>query len=155
MLLALDRATPAGASTTVLSGEIHLAGRAEMALGAGTTLHQLVSSGVAHPAPPRAFALALGALARLGEDPLPDRPIRVLPLPGRRGRYVAERNWLLVERRAGRWSAAWELERGGRTPRLDLGAEGPDRKAGARDGGERSGAGPRGAQSASTPSLSA
>ena len=78
------------------------------------------ASGIAHPAPPAAYATGLGLLATLGEDPLPDRPIRLRPLPGRRWIYTAERNYLVLERASGAWSAVWELETGGRTPALQI-----------------------------------
>ncbi len=105
---------------TVVSGEIHLATRGEMPIGDGAVLHQLVASGISHPAPPVAYAAGLGLLATLGEDPLPDRPIRLRPLPGRRWIYAAERNYLVLERRDGAWSASWELETSGRTPDLAI-----------------------------------
>ena len=71
---------------TALSGEIHLATRAEMPLKDGSTLHQLVASGIAHRAPPKAWAWALGMLAFAGEGPLPGQPLgrgghRTSPLP--------------------------------------------------------------------------
>lgn len=109
-----------GHGITALSGEIHLATRAEMTLGPGITLDQLVASGVAHRAPPKAWARFLGTLARLGESPLRGHPIRVKPLPGQRALYTAERNWLLLERRGGAWSARWDLEHSGLTPPLTL-----------------------------------
>lgn len=109
-----------GSAFTALSGEIHLATRAEMALAGGGTLHQLVASGIAHPAPPRMYASGLGWLAKLGEDPLPDKPIRLRPLPGHRRIYVAERNYLVLERVGTRWTAAWELEDSGRTSPLEI-----------------------------------
>jgi hypothetical protein len=108
-----------GHDVTALSGEIHLATRATMATAAGP-LHQLVASGVAHRAPPRAYADVLGTLARFGESPLPGHPIRLHPLPGRRRIYTAERNYLLLRRENGGWHAAWDLERGGLTPELPL-----------------------------------
>ena len=104
-------------SVTVLSGEIHLATRAEMGSGA-SCVHQLVASGIAHPPPPKAFARFLGWLATLGEAPLPEHPIRILPLPGQKQRYVAQRNFLVLERRAGAWTAFWQLEESGPTPSL-------------------------------------
>lgn len=100
---------------TVVSGEIHLATRAEMRLKDGQVLHQLVASGIAHPRPSKAYAAALGLLARLGDAPLAGRPIRLKALPGRRTTYTAERNYLVLERQAGRWTAAWELEDSGRS----------------------------------------
>ena len=107
------------APVTVLSGEIHLATRAEMGPD-DTKVHQLVASGISHRAPPRAYARALGLFAGLGEAPLPGHPIRIRPLPGQRHRYVAERNYLVLERRAGHWQAVWHLENSGLTPPLAL-----------------------------------
>lgn len=108
------------APVTVLSGEIHLATRAEMG-PARTLIHQLVASGISHRAPPRAYARMLGLLAGLGDAPLPGHPVRIKPLPGQRHRYVAERNYLVLDRRAGRWQALWHLENSGVTPPLNLG----------------------------------
>lgn len=107
------------APVTVLSGEIHLATRAEMGPD-DTKVHQLVASGISHRAPPKAYARALGLFAGLGEAPLPGHPIRIKPLPGQRHRYVAERNFLTLDRKDGRWQAVWHLEESGTTPPLDL-----------------------------------
>ncbi|MGR3466109.1 alkaline phosphatase D family protein [Limimaricola sp.] len=104
---------------TLLSGEIHLATRAEMAAEPGP-VHQLVASGIAHRAPPKGYARGLGWLGQLGEGPLDGHKIRILPLPGMRRRYVAERNFLVLERRAGEWSAVWHLEESGETPPLPI-----------------------------------
>ena len=104
---------------TVLSGEIHLATRAEMAADPGP-VHQLVASGIAHRAPPGAYARGLGWLGSLGEGPLGGHPIRILPPPGLRRRYVAERNFLVLERDAGAWAAVWHLEETGPTAPLPL-----------------------------------
>lgn len=113
---AVDR----GRRVTVVSGEIHLATRGEMPFSDGSVLHQLVASGIAHPAPPAGYAIGLGLLATLGEDPLPGRPVGLRPLPGRRWIYAAERNYLVLERDRGDWTASWELEHGGRTPTLAI-----------------------------------
>lgn len=118
--LVADLARHEGHAITALSGEIHLATRAEMELGPGRRLDQLVASGIAHRAPPRGWARFLGALSALGEDPLPAHPIRIRPLPGQPHRYVAERNALVLERRGGRWQAQWDLEHSGMTPPLPL-----------------------------------
>ncbi len=107
------------ARVTILSGEIHLATRGTLQARCGP-LHQLVASGIAHPPPPAAYARALGLLARLGETPLPNHPIRLYPLPGRRAIYTAQRNYLMLERRAGRWRAWWELEHSSTTACLEL-----------------------------------
>ena len=106
---------------TVLSGEIHLATRGTM-VASGPPLHQLVASGITHPPPPSWYARALGALAWLGESPIESHPIRLHPLPGQRGIYTAQRNYLMLQRRDGRWSAWWELEHDGPTPALPLDA---------------------------------
>lgn len=104
---------------TVVSGEIHLATRATMTTDDGP-LHQLIASGIAHPAPTPWYGRILGTLACLGEAPLAGNPIRLFPLPGRRSIYTSQRNYLVFERRAGRWSARWELEANGTTSRLEL-----------------------------------
>lgn len=109
----------AKAPVTVVSGEIHLATRAEMGPEA-TLVHQLVASGISHRAPPQLYARSLGALAGLGEAPLENHSIRIHPLPGQRHRYMAERNYLTLERQANRWSARWSLEDSGVTPPLAL-----------------------------------
>ncbi|CAM3252730.1 alkaline phosphatase D family protein [Paracoccus nototheniae] len=118
--LVRDMAQKDGHDVTAISGEIHLATRAVMDLGKGLHLHQLVASGIAHRAPPKGWARFLGALAWLGENPLPGHPIRIKPLPGQRGRYVAERNFLVLERRSGDWDARWNLEISGLTAPLAL-----------------------------------
>jgi hypothetical protein len=109
-----------GGPVTVVSGEIHLATRGEMRLSDGSSLHQLVASGITHPKPPAALGLGLGLLSRLGHSPLPGRPIRLKRLPGQRTVYTAERNYLVLRRRAGHWTASWELEDSGRTAELGL-----------------------------------
>lgn len=90
-----------GHDITALSGEIHLATSATMDSGNGLELNQLVASGVAHRAPPEAWARMLGALSWLGENPLPKNPIRIAPLPGQSSPYTSERNYLLIEREGG------------------------------------------------------
>ncbi|SFQ60225.1 PhoD-like phosphatase [Roseivivax halotolerans] len=119
MLRAVIEMEAAGSDVTALSGEIHLATRATLASPRGP-VHQLVASGISHRAPPKAWAWTLGTLARLGEAPLPEHPIRIVPLPGRGTNYTAERNYLVVERRGGDWRARWALEDSGLTPELSL-----------------------------------
>lgn len=111
----------AGSNVVVVSGEIHLATRATMPLDDGRMLHQLVASGIAHRAPPRAWARFLGLLASLGEAPLAGRPIRIGRIPGQSGRYVAQRKThLTLTWRSGEWLASWQLEDSGRSPDLPL-----------------------------------
>ncbi len=121
LALVCGMAEGADREVTVLSGEIHLATRAFMDLGADGRLHQLVASGIAHRAPPKSWAWCLGLLARGGEDPLPEHPIRIERIPGQSGRYVAERNYLVLERHGDSWQAAWEFEASGRSAPLPLG----------------------------------
>ena len=98
-----------------LSGEIHLATRAELRLSEGGTIHQLIASGIAHPPPHRMSPLLLGLLARLDASPIEGGRIAMRPLPGMHRTYLAERNYLVLVRQADVWSAAWELEQSGRT----------------------------------------
>ena len=118
--LVRDLAQRDGHDITAISGEIHLATRAIMDLGAGLHLNQLVASGISHRPPPKAWARFLGALAWLGEDPLPENPISVARIPGKRQKYIAERNYLLIERRGASWTARWDLEQSGMTAPLAL-----------------------------------
>lgn len=118
--LVRDLARRDGHDITAVSGEIHLATRAIMDLGDGLHLNQLVASGIAHRAPPKGWARILGGLASLGEDPLPEHPIRIKPLPGHTSRYIADRNYLFLERASGSWSARWDLEASGMTPPVAL-----------------------------------
>ncbi len=113
-------AEPPDQQVTILSGEIHLATRGEMTLAEGKVMHQLVASGIAHRAPPQVWARVLGALAWMGESPLPGHPVRIRPIPGQPRRYVAERNYLTLEHKGGDWSARWVLEESGRAPPLML-----------------------------------
>ncbi len=118
--LVRDMAQQDGHDLTAISGEIHLATRAVMDLGDDRHIHQLVASGIAHRAPPIGWARCLGALATLGQSPLRAHPIRIAPLPGQRTCYIAERNFLILERASGSWSACWNLETSGRTDPLGL-----------------------------------
>lgn len=104
---------------TVVSGEIHLATRAVMGPDE-TLINQLVASGISHRAPPKAYARCLGLFAGLGEAPLAGHPIRIKPLPGQKHRYVAQRNYLTMQRKQGQWTARWHLEESGVSPSLSL-----------------------------------
>ena len=104
---------------TVLSGEIHVATRGTFETK-GKTIHQLVASGISHTAPPQAFARGLGLLAWIGDNPLPNRPTRLKPLPDRKGVYCAARNYLTLSRNDKKWGAKWHLEGIGWTPDLTI-----------------------------------
>lgn len=119
-LRALAERMEAGAPVTVLSGEIHLAGRGEMTLRDGRVLHQLIASGISHPAPPRGYARTLSAFATWGDAPVPDRPIAMRRIPDLDRVYIDQRNFLIIRRENNRWTAVWELEETGRTVPLAL-----------------------------------
>lgn len=119
LLRALVERHEAGPPVTLLSGEIHLATRGTMATSRGP-LHQLVASGITHPAPPRAYARVLGWLAWVGDSPLVGHPIRLKPLPGQRRIYADQRNYLVLTGDNGAWRAYWQLEADGATPPLAL-----------------------------------
>jgi len=104
---------------TLLSGEIHVATRGTFETR-GKTIHQLVASGISHTAPPVTFARALGLLAWIGDNPLPDRPTKLKPLPERKGTYCAARNYLTLSRDDTNWHANWHLEGIGWTPDLRI-----------------------------------
>ncbi len=121
MLGLLCKMSASGASAiTVVSGEIHLAARATMALGDGKVLHQLTASGISHRAPPQAWARVLGALSWLGDAPLEGRPIRMRKVPGQRGLFAAERNFLILSRRDDLWTTCWNLETSGMSGDLQI-----------------------------------
>ncbi|MEX6508204.1 alkaline phosphatase D family protein [Jiella sp. M17.18] len=115
-----DRAAVSAKGLTVVSGEIHLATRGEMRPAKGPTIHQLVASGIAHPPQTPGYPLMLSVLARFGDCPLAGASIDLLPLPGAKGTYTNERNYLVLSRTAGRWTAEWELEETGRSPALAI-----------------------------------
>ncbi|ETX13794.1 hypothetical protein OCH239_06910 [Roseivivax halodurans JCM 10272] len=119
MLRCVLKLEETGHRVTVLSGEIHLATRGELRNG-DAPVHQLVASGISHRAPPKLWAHVLGTLARLGEAPIPQHPIRIRPLPGKRTNYTAERNYLSLERKGADWRARWALEESGETPWLEI-----------------------------------
>lgn len=104
---------------TVLSGEIHLAARGELGVP-GRPMHQLVASGIAHPAPSVLYSWLLEGLARIPCRPFNGWASRMLPLPGMRSRYIAQRNYLILERLSGEWTAYWEFEQYGGTPPLAI-----------------------------------
>ena len=111
-----QRAVKNRLNVTVLSGEIHLATQASMPFCNDARLTQYVASGIAHPPPPAAFARALGWLATFGEDPLPDQPISIKPIPGQTQIYTAQRNFLLLTKSESALTTQWILERDGPTP---------------------------------------
>lgn len=105
---------------TFLSGEIHLATRGELDLQDGSVIHQLVASGISHPAPGPGYPLILTLLSRFGESPLKGCAMRARRLPRALKTYVGERNYLILAAEADRWTAQWELEISGRTPPLAI-----------------------------------
>lgn len=105
-----------GVPVTIVSGEIHLAAHGRLE-GEGVAVDQLISSGIAHPAPPRGFARALGWLAHGVRHPAPGFATRMLKLPGTNRRYLGARNWLDLEVSAdGALAAAWHHDGAEETP---------------------------------------
>lgn len=118
-LLALLSKVQDRVPVTVLSGEIHLAARGELDVP-GRPIHQLVASGIAHPAPSVLYSWLMEGLARLPCHPLSGLASRMLPLPSMTSRYVAQRNYLILQRLSGEWTAHWEFEQHGRTSLLAI-----------------------------------
>lgn len=116
----LDYRRQSGACISVLSGEIHFAARAVLEAEAGP-IHQLTSSGVVHPAPPRFAAQVLNWLGRRRYDIGALGHFRMHILPGMDTRYLADRNWLTLEPFADGYCARWGSERYGDSDALDLG----------------------------------
>jgi PhoD related phosphatase len=108
-----------GVRVTFLSGEIHLATRGTIETATGE-LHQLVASGIAHPPPGKMQSRILSAFANVSRSPIPRHRMRLRPVPGRKAIYTAERNYLVLTRSSGHWSAVWELEESGATSPLAI-----------------------------------
>jgi hypothetical protein len=62
----------------------------------------------------------LSAFANVSRSPIRRHRMRLLPVPGRTAIYTAERNYLVLTRSSGQWSAVWELEESGATPPLAI-----------------------------------
>lgn len=106
---------------TILTGEMHAASRAELRFQ-GNTIHQCMASGIAHPPPTWSEEFGLNTFARLGAQKWPKGGrIRLMRIPGKRRRYVPERNYLVVGNKAARWQVSWEFEKSGASPPLWLG----------------------------------
>jgi hypothetical protein len=110
-LTAFSAAT--GATVTSLSGEIHL-GALGLIESRGTRIYQLTSSGIVHPPPPPAAVRMLEWIGARKTPLAPDLSTRLLPLPGRRRRFLRARNSLELEVSADRGlSATWHSEEDG------------------------------------------
>jgi hypothetical protein len=101
-----------GARLTALSGEVHLGALGEIE-GAGARILQLTSSGIVHPPPNRLMTEMLEWASRGDMQAGPGLAVRALPMPGRRRRYLATRNWLELDvQRHGTFRATWHPETG-------------------------------------------
>jgi hypothetical protein len=96
----VDFSARTGVRITSISGEIHL-GALGVIEGGGTSIHQLTSSGIAHPPPPEKFVRALEWISAGATDLAPDLAVRLMPLPGLGRRFLRARNWLEIELPAG------------------------------------------------------
>jgi hypothetical protein len=95
---------------TILSGEIHL-GALGVVEQSETRIFQLTSSGIVHHPPPRFVAWLFDLLGRKSSTVMPGIRMRMLPLPGLGGRYLAARNWLSLESvEEGALQVAWHGE---------------------------------------------
>lgn len=116
----LDFKRETGARVAVLSGEIHFAAWGVLDSAEGR-MHQLTSSGVVHPAPPQLVSRLLGLGGwrrhRIGER----ATYRMQPLPGLGRRYLADRNWLVLDPGDdSRYRAQWHTETRGDSEMLTL-----------------------------------
>lgn len=108
-----------GARVAVLSGEIHFAAWGLLD-GPEGPVHQLTSSGVVHPAPPRLVSRILG-LAGWKRHRIGNRAsFRMHPLPGLKYRYLADRNWLTLDPAPDGYRARWCTETHGDSEPLTL-----------------------------------
>lgn len=106
-----DHTRRTGKPVDILSGEVHMAGYAT-AEANDVTLHQLISSGIAHPPPSAAYAFgaSLGGWVPRHRGGL---TLRLRRLPGRRPGFVPVRNWLeLTVAEDGACTATWRFEKG-------------------------------------------
>lgn len=109
--LLADHTRRTGKPVDILSGEIHMAGYAT-AQANDVTLHQLISSGIAHPPPSALYALS-AALPGWVTRHRGGLALRLGRLPGRRPGFVPVRNWLdLVVAEDGGCTATWHFEAG-------------------------------------------
>lgn len=107
-----DHTRRTGKPVDILSGEVHMAGFAT-AEANDVSLHQYISSGIAHPPPGALYALAasLGGWVPRTRGGL---KLRLRRVPGRRPGFVPVRNWLdLTIAPDGSGSAVWRFEKGG------------------------------------------
>ncbi|MFC4350973.1 alkaline phosphatase D family protein [Fodinicurvata halophila] len=104
----------------VTSGEIHL-GAFGRAHNERHLIHQLISSGIVHPPPPRAFASALSLLSLILRPSARGIRTRMQPIPGFGRRYLAERNWLELDLPANAGPRArWHAEESGISAWVEL-----------------------------------
>ena len=112
-----------GACVTSLSGEVHL-GALGLIESRETRIYQLTSSGIVHPPPPEHAVQVLEWIGARNTTLAPDLSARLLPLPGRRCRFLRARNWLELEVSPGDGLAAtWhsdEPSQGPGAPRLSI-----------------------------------
>lgn len=107
-----DHTRRTGKPLDILSGEVHMAGYAT-ATARDVTLHQLISSGISHPPPSAAYALA-AAFPGWFPRQRGGLSLRLRRIPGRRPGFVPVRNWLeLIVEEDGSCTATWRFEDGG------------------------------------------
>lgn len=95
---------------TVLSGEVHVAALGVIE-GHDARVTQLTSSGIVSPVPPPPLMWLFELMGRHVMRVVPGVRARMVPLPGRKRRYLGRRNWLALDQRQDdRIDAAWWAE---------------------------------------------
>lgn len=115
-LLSIGRDDSQRCRVTLLSGDVHVGALGAVASkrddgGRSQVIHQLISSGIVHPPPPKVVVYAFEHMAEKVEEV--DRGIeaRLLPFPGTDRRLIGTRNWLsLVQDDQDRLWASWHAE---------------------------------------------
>jgi hypothetical protein len=86
-----------GRSVFVLSGEVHYGAFGHAELGNGASLHQLISSGIAHPPPGAATIATWRLFGRVPDPGVPGVRLAMDDVPGWGRPMLRRRNWLELE----------------------------------------------------------
>ncbi|WP_089720796.1 alkaline phosphatase D family protein [Candidatus Entotheonella palauensis] len=92
----LDFASRTRTRLTIVSGEIHLGALGLIERG-DTRIYQLISSGIVHHSPPALAAALFSGWSRWPGVAPEATTVRLCPLPHRKTRFLAARNWLSLD----------------------------------------------------------